>query len=150
MNHDVSSHVKKHFRSLKKINKTRMYDLLEVFKNSMITFFVTLFVTRSITKCFLYATNMNVVEFRDYVENAPIWTVIFHLSLELSVFSVIFYYLEKIIKFVPPIPMLFDSSYKLKKRTVGIAIELIMIVLLFEFSPTIKIKIERIYGYLSA
>ena len=43
--------------------------------------------------------------------------------------------------------MLFDSNYKEHGEIEGV-IELVMIVLLVEFSPTIKLKIERVYSFI--
>jgi len=149
MNMQIYAHINKQWKSITKFNKKRFYDILDIFKNSLVTFYVTLFITKFITKLFLIMTKMNIGEFEKYVEKSPISTVIVHLALEFSVFAVIFYYLEKFVKLIPPLPMFFDSGYKSRKKTVNIALHLIMIVLLVEFSPTIKIKLERVYKHLS-
>ena len=149
INGKVVKYVHKRWKSIIKSNKTRLYDIVEIFKSSIITFFITLAVTKFITKSFFYMSKMSIKEFEKYVEEAPITTVIVYLALEFAVFAVIFYYLEKIVKLVPPLPMFFDSGYRSRSKTVDIALHLIMIVLLVEFSPTIKIKLERIFKHLS-
>ena len=142
---NVKEYVKEHFNSLLKFDKTRIFDLIDIFQNTLITFFLTYNVTKFINTKFLEIKGITLDEYEEIVQNSSVEKTLLYLMIEFAMFTVLFFFLKKVVELIPPLPMLFDNNYK-EHGEIDSVIELVMIVLLVEFSPTIKIKIERIYN----
>ena len=85
-------------------------------------------------------------EYSEYVENASLPSITLQLGVEFAVNTLAYFYIKKLIKIIPTVPLLLKNDGVEAYETMDNVIEIIMLVLIVELSPILKLKIERLYN----
>jgi hypothetical protein len=118
---------KKRFNDLIRLDKIRIYKLLEMLQFTFITFIIVIFITTFLNKNFLdtkkkYKLKVNVNSIiKDFIK----------LFFKTYMLVIIVYYSKKIILLFPSLPALYDKQFN-EHSTLEYTLNIALIVVLFE------------------
>ena len=144
----IKEHIEKYGKELLKFDKKRMFQIIEIIESAIITYFFMLFINKLITEIQLKILGMTIEEYNKYVDEMSMPKLTVTLCLDFAIYSVVFFYIVKILKVIPSIPTLFDNSFE-AYETMDYVIEMVMLVLMVEVSPILKSKLEKLYSFIA-
>ena len=143
----IKEHIKEYGKDLLKFDKERVLQIVEIIQSAITTYFFMLFINKLITKIKLKILNFTVEEYKEYIDAMSIPKLTISLCLDFAIYSLVFFYIVKILKIIPSISNLVDSTFK-PYGTLDYVIEMVMLVLIVEVSPILKLKLEKLYGFI--
>jgi hypothetical protein len=143
----IKKHIIKYGKDLFRFDKFRLLQIIEIIQSAIITYFFMLFISKLITLIQLKILNMTITEYSKYVDDMSIPKLTFILCFDFAIYSLVFFYIVKILKVIPSISNLFDNDFE-AYETMEYVIEIVMLVLMVEVSPILKLKLERLYNFI--
>ena len=140
----ILDNIKENFKDLIRFDKERLFQIMEIIQTCAIVYSLMLVLTKLTTMIFLKIKNMTSEQYQKYVDEAGIVKIGFDLGIEFLINTLLYFYLKKFIKIIPSVPHLIDASF-VPYETFDNVVDIVMLVLFIELSPTVKMKLERIY-----
>ena len=147
----IIDHVKTNLKSFLTFDKELLYEILEMGQMSVIVVVVMALLMKFTTKLYLklFYKNRTVAEYETFIRNADKKTVLLHLALELFANTLVFHFIKRLVKVIPPVTYLFDRN-TVPYETFENVINIIMLVMFIELSPTVKMKMDVLLDHISA
>lgn len=134
-------HIKLNGSDFLNFDKNVIYEIVEMTQMCVIVVILMIFLMRFTTNLYLKIYGKTFKEYETYIRKASLGKVISQLIMEFSINTLLFYFVQKFIKVIPPVTYLFDRQ-TVPYETLSNVINIVMLVMFVELSPTVKVKLD--------